>query len=221
MCYVVKLANHTRLSTPLPVFTFSHPKRFKTILFILDGFQRDGEMDNKRFAKLRFKRNEDDPSCLMHGLAGYFETVLYKDVMLSTMPERHTPNMESWFEMFFPLKRPIRIPPGEVTIDVLLWRCVEKHKVALYVPSSSVMNDRFGMNGRSLHQKRQKFTIATAVRFQSDCNETEERLRETIFRFKYAHQERGVICSFDKIPRRLQVFQIFRFIESLQQHCGL
>ncbi|KAF8674146.1 class I-like SAM-binding methyltransferase superfamily [Rhizoctonia solani] len=44
---------------------------------------------------------------LMHGLAGYFEAVLYKDVGITTHPERMeqvSPNMLSWFPIFFPFK---------------------------------------------------------------------------------------------------------------------
>jgi len=36
--------------------------------------------------------------------ARYFESDLYKGVMLSTHPPTHTPNMSSWFPIFFPLK---------------------------------------------------------------------------------------------------------------------
>ena len=46
-----------------------------------------------------------------HGLAGYFETVLYDDVELSTNPatmEVKSPGMISWFPIFFPLK--VRYP---------------------------------------------------------------------------------------------------------------
>lgn len=42
-----------------------------------------------------------------HGLAGYFETVLYRDIELSTNPvtmDSKSPNMISWFPIFFPLK---------------------------------------------------------------------------------------------------------------------
>lgn len=42
-----------------------------------------------------------------HGLAGYFETVLYGDIELSTNPvtmDSKSSNMISWFPIFFPLK---------------------------------------------------------------------------------------------------------------------
>jgi len=44
---------------------------------------------------------------LVHGCAGYFDSVLYKDVILSTNPETHTKEMYSWFEIFFPFEKPI------------------------------------------------------------------------------------------------------------------
>ena len=44
---------------------------------------------------------------ILHGLAGYFEACLYGDIGLSIHPERQefvSPNMLSWFPMFFPFK---------------------------------------------------------------------------------------------------------------------
>lgn len=44
---------------------------------------------------------------ILHGLAGYFEACLYKDVGLSIHPHRQaevSPNMLSWFPLFFPFK---------------------------------------------------------------------------------------------------------------------
>lgn len=55
------------------------------------------------------------PSCppaVCHGLAGYFEAVLYKDVLLSIHPVTHTPNMFSWFPIYFPLRHPFYVPQG-------------------------------------------------------------------------------------------------------------
>lgn len=42
-----------------------------------------------------------------HGLAGYFETVLYRDIELSTNPvtmDAKSQDMISWFPIYFPLK---------------------------------------------------------------------------------------------------------------------
>ena len=59
---------------------------------------------NTRQACLTF-RTRDRGVC--HGLAGYFETLLYPGVELSTNPltmETKSPGMMSWFPIFFPLK---------------------------------------------------------------------------------------------------------------------
>jgi len=59
---------------------------------------------NTRQARLTF-RTRDRGVC--HGLAGYFESVLYPGVELSTNPltmETKSPGMMSWFPIFFPLK---------------------------------------------------------------------------------------------------------------------
>lgn len=48
-----------------------------------------------------------------HGFAGYFDAQLYKDVHLSIHPPTHTPNMFSWFPIYFPLRTPFYVPQGE------------------------------------------------------------------------------------------------------------
>ncbi|KAJ1549945.1 Protein arginine N-methyltransferase 5, partial [Cladochytrium tenue] len=56
---------------------------------------------NTRHASVAFSSALDS---LMHGIAGYFDAVLYKDVTLSIHPATHSPGMFSWFPIFFPLK---------------------------------------------------------------------------------------------------------------------
>jgi protein arginine N-methyltransferase 5 len=59
---------------------------------------------NERFARLKF-RVRDRGVC--HGFGGYFESVLYPGVELSTHPttmDQKSENMISWFPIFFPLK---------------------------------------------------------------------------------------------------------------------
>ncbi|KAJ9633701.1 hypothetical protein H2204_006698 [Knufia peltigerae] len=57
-----------------------------------------------------------------HGLAGYFETVLYKGVELSTNPntmDAKSEGMISWFPIFFPLKTPLTVPDkSELTVTM-------------------------------------------------------------------------------------------------------
>lgn len=53
------------------------------------------------------------PRCAVcHGFAGYFDAQLYKDVHLSIHPPTHTPNMFSWFPIYFPLRTPFYVPQG-------------------------------------------------------------------------------------------------------------
>eukprot|EP00951_Prasinocladus_malaysianus_P047105 scaffold648917_cov47-Prasinocladus_malaysianus.AAC.1 len=36
--------------------------------------------------------------------------------------------MFSWFPIYFPIRKPIHVPPGG-TIEVHMWRCTKAHKV--------------------------------------------------------------------------------------------
>jgi protein arginine N-methyltransferase 5 len=86
--YVVYLKNFFEIDDCLPIFTFVHPNR-------------ETEIDNSRYTLITFKSTVD---CMLHGFAGYFEAVLYKDIILSIHPETHTKGMASWFSMFFPIE---------------------------------------------------------------------------------------------------------------------
>lgn len=87
LTYVIYLKNVFHIADPQPVFVFDHPNR-------------NTKIDNSRFETLRFTAAMDS---VMHGLAGYFDTVLYKEVMLSTHPMTHTEGLASWFSVFFPV----------------------------------------------------------------------------------------------------------------------
>lgn len=110
--YVVYLHNKREISASQELFTFHHPNR-------------SAHIDNRRHGTLQFRVTEDS---VMHGLAGYFEATLYKDVKLSIRPETHSPGMFSWFPILFPIKEPIHVHAGEV-IEVHFWRCVTKKNV--------------------------------------------------------------------------------------------
>lgn len=62
------------------------------------------------YLALRFERAAEAPGALLHGFAGYFDAELYKDVHLSIFPPTHTPNMFSWFPIYFPLRTPVHVP---------------------------------------------------------------------------------------------------------------
>ncbi|TKA35337.1 hypothetical protein B0A54_13416 [Friedmanniomyces endolithicus] len=99
---------------------------------------------NARSCTLRFAC-ADRGVC--HGLAGYFETVLYSSphklnhnnnnnseqqtVELSTNPvtmAEKSKDMISWFPIFFPLKTPLHIPDGG-EMEVSMWRQTDDRKV--------------------------------------------------------------------------------------------
>ncbi|KAK0272520.1 hypothetical protein LTR35_012812 [Friedmanniomyces endolithicus] len=99
---------------------------------------------NARSCTLRFAC-ADRGVC--HGLAGYFETVLYSSpnrpkhnnnnnseqqtIELSTNPvtmAEKSKDMISWFPIFFPLKTPLHIPDGG-EMEVSMWRQTDDRKV--------------------------------------------------------------------------------------------
>ncbi|KNC84982.1 hypothetical protein SARC_02803 [Sphaeroforma arctica JP610] len=112
MPYVVLMHNHTRIAPSLPLFTFDHPNTAEAI-------------DNRRYGSLTFSAEGDHQ---MHGIGGYFETTLYKDVTLSINPQTHSPGMFSWFPIYFPLPKPIDVRAGD-SITMHFWRCVDAKKV--------------------------------------------------------------------------------------------
>ncbi|ESR63302.1 hypothetical protein CICLE_v10007631mg [Citrus x clementina] len=113
--YVVKVHSVARLAPCEPVFTFTHPN-FST------------KKSNQRYKKLRFEIPSDTGSAMVHGFAGYFDAMLYKDVHLGIEPSTATPNMFSWFAIFFPLRTPVCIRPGS-PLEVHFWRCCGSTKV--------------------------------------------------------------------------------------------
>ncbi|KAL6629183.1 hypothetical protein ACP70R_028948 [Stipagrostis hirtigluma subsp. patula] len=132
--YVVKLHRVATLAPTQPVFTFTHPNYSQS---------------NQRYTKLQFEMPADTGSCLVHGFAGYFDAVLYKDVHLGIEPNTATPNMFSWFPIFFPLRKPIYVPSGS-PIEVHFWRCCAPTKVwyewTVTAPAPSPIHNS---NGRS------------------------------------------------------------------------
>ncbi|XP_050364121.1 protein arginine N-methyltransferase 1.5 [Argentina anserina] len=134
--YVVKLHNIARLAPPQPVFTFIHPNR-------------SIDKSNSRYTKLKFDIPGDTGSTMVHGFAGYFDSTLYKDIHLGIEPSTSTPNMFSWFPIFFPLRTPVCLSPG-ASLEVHFWRCCSPSKVwyewGVVSPCSSTIHN---CNGRS------------------------------------------------------------------------
>ncbi|EFN58275.1 hypothetical protein CHLNCDRAFT_142244 [Chlorella variabilis] len=165
--FVVKLFKFCPLAPTQEVFTFEHPNRSHSI-------------DNTRSIRLQFDCTPPGgtgklrpwppassglpaatcrccrplvclPSWLCHGFAGYFDARLYKDVHLSIHPPTHTPNMFSWFPIYFPVRTPFYVPQG-ARMEVHMWRCAGQHKVwyewAVTQPLASPIHNP---GGRSYH----------------------------------------------------------------------
>lgn len=109
--YVVQLNNVYTIAPAKPLFTFAHPN-------VEDG-------DNDRDGVLTFAVSQD---CVLHGFAGYFETVLYKNINLSIVPETFSEGMFSWFPVLFPVIDPMALYKGD-QLQINFWRCSSKYKV--------------------------------------------------------------------------------------------
>ncbi|KAI9259927.1 PRMT5 arginine-N-methyltransferase-domain-containing protein [Sporodiniella umbellata] len=119
--YVVMFHQTCLLAIPQDLWTFHHPN----IDDIGLGSSPINNFHNTRYKKVQFVVEHD---CLMHGIAGYFDCSLYKNVKISIHPDTHSPGMFSWFPIFFPVQKPLLLMPGSV-ITVCFWRLTDKRKV--------------------------------------------------------------------------------------------
>ncbi|KAL8890163.1 MAG: hypothetical protein Q9215_002638 [Flavoplaca cf. flavocitrina] len=118
-------------ASPFPGSDERHEKNGGSNTDALDkskGAINDNNKHNTRFARLTFPTPHR--GC-MHGLAGYFEAVLYGDIELSTHPLRadaKSKDMTSWFPIYFPLKTPLYTPDNS-SLTVTMRRCTDARKV--------------------------------------------------------------------------------------------
>ena len=115
-------------------------------------------LHNTRHARLTFNLRD---RAVCHGLAGYFEAVLYPGVELSTNPlnmEEKSLGMMSWFPIFFPLKVGVTLHVVISSHHPLgsLIALTSNHRLhftlptprPLLSPSSALrITEKFGMNG--------------------------------------------------------------------------
>lgn len=80
--------------------------------------------DHRRYFKHTFKMDGD---VTVHGFIGYFESILYKDQLMSILPRTHSTELHSWFPMYFPIKTPLFTAGGNLETHV--WRCSSNEKV--------------------------------------------------------------------------------------------
>lgn len=154
--YVVKLFNFKHLAEAKPCFRFWHPNHSSPI-------------DNRRYTFMSFKSTDN---ATIHGMAGYFEAMLYKDIAISINPKTFSEGMFSWFPLYFPIRvrravpssglrvlfhdgvvcvccaqHPTYVEKGQ-TIEIQMWRNVSTSKVwyewALTSPTVSPLHNPGG-----------------------------------------------------------------------------
>ncbi len=141
--YVVNInAGRVLCPSSAKCFSFSH---FEQIAV---------EDDLTRYHTHTFQIDVDD---IIHGLAGYFETNLYKDIVLSTVDQsKNYFECFSWFPMFFPLKKPLVVKRGD-SVEVHMWRCTDNSKVwyeyqiCTRGKDGIILSDVHNVNGRSFN----------------------------------------------------------------------
>ncbi|KAI8899639.1 PRMT5 arginine-N-methyltransferase-domain-containing protein [Globomyces pollinis-pini] len=119
--FVVKFRDVYEINTSKPVWTFTHPNPISMVPLGHPDFNHH----NTRYSKTMFDIHQ---STTMHGIAAYFESILYKDVIMSINPITHSPQMTSWFPMYFPIKNPIYLPKDS-KIEFHFWRLTDQRKV--------------------------------------------------------------------------------------------
>ena len=99
------------------LFTFNYPDKNSKF-----NISNSVEFDNLHF------KNPEYNSVYIHGFMGFFSTVLYKDVYLTIIYNEKTQNMNSWFPIFFPIKRPLKIDSNSNNLTINVKR-ISKTKV--------------------------------------------------------------------------------------------
>lgn len=131
--YVVYQQNKLYLAEPVPLFTFHHPNKEEPI-------------NNSRYGEVVFRMQQN---CVLHGFAGFFHTTLYKEKVLSIVPESFSTGMFSWFPLYIPVSRPVSLQTG-CKIRAHIWRCVGDHDVWYeWTISEPVPLPIHNINGRS------------------------------------------------------------------------
>lgn len=120
--YVVMFQQVCELAPPKALWSFQHPNTQGDIP--ADGDPMNN-LHNVRYNHVEFTAKHD---MIMNGIAGYFESVLYKDVMISIRPKTHSPGMFSWFPIYFPIRTPVQVPKDS-TVSLQFWRLTDAKKV--------------------------------------------------------------------------------------------
>eukprot|EP01130_Rhizamoeba_saxonica_P014521 TRINITY_DN6357_c0_g1_i1.p1 TRINITY_DN6357_c0_g1~~TRINITY_DN6357_c0_g1_i1.p1 ORF type:complete len:605 (+),score=125.59 TRINITY_DN6357_c0_g1_i1:11-1825(+) len=100
--YVVQFHRVDILDEPQECFKFLHP-----------------EYDQQKLTLTKNLTFNIAKNTIIHGFAGYFDSVLYGDINISINPPTHTPGMFSWFPLYIPLTEPLYVKKDtEVTVTI-------------------------------------------------------------------------------------------------------
>lgn len=110
--YVVNMRNVYIIADAQPLFTFNHPRS-------------DLEKNNDRYCTLTFDIKQD---CVLHGFAGYFKAVLYKDINISIEPSTFSAGMFSWYPAYIPIRTSMTLKKDE-KLKIHFWRLSDASKV--------------------------------------------------------------------------------------------
>lgn len=110
--FVVNMRNVYIIAPAQPLFTFDHPKS-------------DLNKTNNRYKTLTFDIKQD---CILHGFAGYFSAVLYKDIQISIEPSTFSTGMFSWYPAYIPIKSSMKLKKDE-QLKLHFWRLSNSSKV--------------------------------------------------------------------------------------------
>eukprot|EP00299_Pterocystis_sp_00344_P013023 c6330_g1_i1.p1 GENE.c6330_g1_i1~~c6330_g1_i1.p1 ORF type:complete len:629 (+),score=132.42 c6330_g1_i1:71-1888(+) len=118
--YVVKMHNVFVPVESQLCFSFVHP-----------NFSNE-EGHNERRTSLRFRI---PTTTTVHGLVGYFDCTLYKNIHISILPRTFSKGMFSWFPIYFPLRTPVTVQGAAddtsigSNFEVKMWRRCSTSKV--------------------------------------------------------------------------------------------
>ena len=142
----IKLSNES-YETP---FIIKFKKAFYPIDEVKPCFSFKHESGKVECQEEKFNQQQSvefvfDDDNVISGFAGYFEAVLYKDVVMSILPgNKHTSNLNSWFPVFFPSAKEVYVKKNEkLVINV---RRVNDMRKVWYEWSFVGENDVYGVN---------------------------------------------------------------------------
>lgn len=111
--YVVKQLESCLCSTKInDIWTFNHPS---------SNILKTHKKRTISTFKIRHKT-------VIHGISGFFTAKLYKDIEISMRPDNHTPDLISWFPLFFPLEQPLYVT-DDTELEILMVRESSNGKV--------------------------------------------------------------------------------------------